>query len=142
MKRLYLAALFALLPFAAFAQQATCPNYSQTWRAFSGTTATVLEFYAQTSRGYDPANGTVGYSEDVATVSAFVGPLGWKQANSANAAVGDVQALITLADLATAPLPNARFRVASGAYAGTYAVYETGTGPLSTHHIVLAHRAE
>jgi hypothetical protein len=41
-KRLSLAALFLLLPLTAFAQTATCPAYSQTWRSFATTAYTVL----------------------------------------------------------------------------------------------------
>jgi hypothetical protein len=103
-------------------------------------TRTTIVFVVPGARAYDPGSGTVSYAETSTSVSAFVSDVVLDRKAPEGAQVGDVQALIAYGALATRPEANARFRIATGDRAGTYAVYSATSGPFDTHYLLHAHR--
>jgi len=97
-------------------------------------TAQAVTYYTRGARVYDPARGTVGYSETATTITAHLAPVDLDEVDGAK--VGDSKLLIAAADLSSAPAVDDRFRAAGT----TYAVYAVQTGALSSHYTAFGHR--
>ena len=101
-------------------------------------TAATVTFVRTGARAFNPATGTVDYTETTTSVSAFVGDIELGPRAPLGAQVGDVKILIAYADLTTAPDTNDRLTIGGK----RYAVYASTSGPLSTHFYLFAHRAD
>jgi hypothetical protein len=90
------------------------------------------------ARSYDPGSGTSSYAEEPTVLSGWLSPLTLDQVAKVDGAVlGDVQFLIPLAALPSAPATDDRFTVGTA----LYRLYRVIRGPLATHWCAFAHRA-
>lgn len=102
------------------------------------STSTSLTFFSTGTRSVDANTGTVSYGDTAVPCTGFLGPLSWKQRQHPGAQEADVQVLLSVSDLAVIPKNGTRFLANSI----NYSVYQADSGPLATHYVVLAHRAD
>lgn len=103
-------------------------------------TGVTVNFEVPGARVFDPTTGAVTYATTWTPVTAWLSDVALMSRPPVEAQVGDIQVLVAYGDLAELPGTAGRFIVPSGDRAGSYAIYQSGAGPLDTHYALLGHK--